>query len=129
MMQNQYRNIGGVESIWLNHAVNSPIGIQWVQINVTGNNVNPTPVQEQTYNPGDGLNRFMGSLAVDKQGNMALGYSVSSSAIFPDIRYAGRLASDPVNTLPQTEVTMLNGVTRGSQTAAVGVGAITVRCR
>jgi len=115
MMQNQYRNIGGVESLWLNHAVNSPIGIQWVQINVTGNTVNTTPVQQQIYNPGDGLNRFMGALAVDKQGNMALGYSVSSSTIFPDIRYAGRLASDPVNTLPQTEVTMLPGVTRASQ--------------
>jgi hypothetical protein len=115
MMQNQYRNISGVESLWLNHTAGSPTGIQWAQINVTGNTVNTTPVQQQTYNPGDGLNRFMGALAVDRQGNMALGYSVSSSTINPDIRYAGRLVTDPVNTLPQTEVTMLTGVTRGSQ--------------
>ena len=35
----------------------------------------------------------MGSLAVDKDGNMALGYSVANSTVNPDIRYAGRLAA------------------------------------
>jgi hypothetical protein len=48
----------------------------------------------------------MGSLAVDKEGNMALGYSASSATLNPEIRYNGRLASDPLNTLPQGEATL-----------------------
>ena len=101
MMQNQYRNISGVESLWVNHttgtaSASTPTGIQWAQINVTGGTVVTTPVQQQIYNNGaDGINRFMGSLAVDRQGNMALGYTASSSSVAPDIRYAGRLAGDP----------------------------------
>src|SRR5438876_3730756 len=83
MMQNQYRNIGGVESLWVNHTTgtpsgSTPTGIQWAQINVTGGRINTTPVQQQIFNNGpDGLNRFMGSLAVDRVGNMAVGYTAS----------------------------------------------------
>lgn len=126
MMQNQYRNIAGVESLWVNHSVgtataSTPVGIQWAQINVTGGVITTSPVQEQIYNNGaDGLNRWMGALAVDNQGNMALGYSVSSASLNPDIRYAGRLFTDPLGTLPQTEVTMLTGVTRGTQSGSCG---------
>ena len=132
MMQNQYRNIGGVESLWVNHttgtaAATTPTGVQWAQINVTGATVITTPVQQQIYNNGaDGINRFMGSLAVDRQGNMALGYSASSSTVAPDIRYVGRLAADPLNTLPQTEVTMLPVSPATCNRASPG-GAITVR--
>src|SRR5438445_12257065 len=138
MMQNQYRNIGGVESLWVNHTTgpagpfgpsSSPIGIQWAQINVTGGNVNTTPVQEQIFNNGpDGMNRFMGSLAVDYGGNMAVGYTASSSTVAPDIRYAGRLSSDPAGTLPQTEVTMLPSVTRSVQFGTCGSGTCTRWC-
>src|SRR5437660_3240009 len=70
MMQNQYRNINGVESLWVNHTTgvpnaSTPTGIEWAQINVTGGNVSTSPVQEQIFNNGvDGLNRFMRSLAV-----------------------------------------------------------------
>lgn len=124
MKQVQYRNISGTESLWVNHttgttAASSPVGIQWAQINVTGTTVNTTPVQQQIFNNGaDGLHRFMGSLAVDKQGNMALGYTAANSTTHPDIRYSGRLVSDTLGTLPQTETTMLSGVTRSSQTSA-----------
>jgi hypothetical protein len=126
MMQAQYTNIGGAESLWVNHTIGCcgsslPTGIQWAQIDVTDGTVATTPVQEQKY-PGvsDGLNRWMGSLAVDREGNMALGYSVSNASTDPDIRYAGRLAGDPLGTLPQTETTMLPGVPRGSQTGNCG---------
>src|SRR6266446_5396003 len=126
MMQNQYRNIGGVESLWVNHTTgtpsgSTPTGIQWAQINVTGGTINTTPVQQQIFNNGpDGLNRFMGSLAVDRVGNMAVGYTASSSTVAPDIRYAGRLSTDPANTLPQTEVTMLPSITRSVQFGICG---------
>src|SRR5204863_3548219 len=112
MMQAQYRNIGGVESLWVTHTTlmskSGPFGIQWAQIDVTGGTVATTPVQQQIYPPAnDTLHRWMGSLAVDKKGDMALGYSVSNTATNPDIRYAGRLAGDPLSSLPQTEKSLL----------------------
>ena len=99
----------------------SPAGIQWAQLNVTGGAIATTPGQQQLY-PGadDGLHRWMGSLAVDWQGDIALGYSAANSVTSPDIRYAGRFAADPANTLPQTETTLLPGVTRGAQTGNCG---------
>jgi uncharacterized repeat protein (TIGR01451 family) len=131
MMQAQYRNINGVESLWVNHTVKTsssgPNGIQWAQINVTGGTISTTPVQQQIYgNLGsDGVHRWMGSLAVDKAGDMALGYSASSASLNPDIRYNGRLASDPLNTLPQGETTLLAGITRASQSGLCGLVACT----
>src|SRR5204863_9631532 len=47
----------------------------------------------------DSTFRWMGSIAMDKVGNIAVGYSASSSTIFPSLRYTGRLASDPLGTL------------------------------
>ncbi len=126
MMQAQYRNINGVESVWVNHTVRTsstgPNGIQWAQIDVTGGTISTTPVQQQIYgNLGsDGLGRWMGSLAVDNNGDMALGYSAANASTNPDIRYNGRLATDPLNTLPQGETSMLQGVTRATQTGNCG---------
>ena len=57
----------------------------------------------------------MGSIAMDRKGNMALGYSVSCSQTYPSIRYVGRLAGDPLNTLPQGETELIAG--SGSQTS------------
>ncbi len=142
MMQAQYSNIGGAESVWVNHTVSTgallsrPTDIQWAQINVTGGTVATTPVQEQIYGDAAGpgqLNRWMGSLAADKNGDLALGYSVSSATQNPDIRYAGRLAGDPLNTLPQTETSMLGGVTLARRAdfaaAPASAGATTAPCR
>ena len=126
MFLNQYRRIGSTESLWVQHttgtaSASTPTGIQWAQINVTGGTIATTPVQQQIFNNGaDGLNRFMGSLAVDKQGNAALGYTASSSSVAPDIRYVGRLASDPLNQMPQSETTLLPAVTRSVQTGTCG---------
>jgi uncharacterized repeat protein (TIGR01451 family) len=123
MMQNQYRNIGGMESLWLAHTIrkslfNSLTGIQWAQIDVTGGTLNTTPVQQQNYFPDSTLYRWLPSLAVDRFGNMAVGYSVSSSSTYPGIRYAGRLSGDPLGTLPQSETTLVNG--GGSQIVNCG---------
>ena len=62
----------------------------------------------------------MPSLALDRAGNMAMGYSISSSTTFPSIRYAGRLAADPVNTFSQTEQTFFTGT--ASQTTSTRWG-------
>jgi hypothetical protein len=58
----------------------------------------------------------MGSIAQDQQGNMALGFSVSSSSIHPTIKYTGRLAGDAAGSMPQGEGTILAG--GGSQTGS-----------
>src|SRR5437870_9629492 len=56
----------------------------------------------------------MGSAAMDGQGNLAIGFSASSSSIKPQLRYAGRLVTDPLNTLAQGEAHLFDGA--GSQT-------------
>jgi hypothetical protein len=55
----------------------------------------------------------MASLAVDKSGDMAIGYSVSSSTMYPAIRYSARLSTDPLNTLGLSEISLVEGT--GSQ--------------
>jgi uncharacterized repeat protein (TIGR01451 family) len=119
-----YRRIGSSESLWVTHPVRNPGGsntaMQWAQIDVTGGAIATTPVQEQIFAPDSTLYRFMGSLAVDGQGNMALGYSVANGSTYPGIRYAGRLAGDPTGTLPQSETALIAG--GGSQTNNCGGG-------
>jgi Bacterial Ig domain len=86
---------------------------------VSGGNFPATPVQQQSWNnSGDGLWRWMPSIAVDQNGNMAIGYSTSSATQEPSIRYAGRLASDPSNDLGQGEAIMTAG--GGHQTHSSG---------
>jgi hypothetical protein len=116
MMQNQYVKVGAAESLWNSHTVrgatSSQAAVRWYQVPVTGGTIG-SATQASTWNP-DTLNRFMPSLAVDRLGNMALGYSVTDGSMYPAVRYAGRLASDPVNTLGQTEQTLIQGT--GGQT-------------
>ena len=113
----QYRNVGGTESLWVSRtvAVSSYTGIRWME--VRNMSATPSVYQQGTYAP-DTKFRWMPSLAVDKMGNMAVGYSVSSSTMYPAIRYAGRLVTDPLNTLGQTETSLIEGT--GSQSGGYG---------
>jgi len=114
MFRVAYRNFGTHESVVGNYSVDSggTAGIRWFELrNVTAGPV--TVAQESTYQP-DTTWRWMGSAAMDRDGNIAIGYSASSAAIFPQLRYAGRLASDPLNVLGQGEATLFSGT--GSQT-------------
>jgi Carboxypeptidase regulatory-like domain len=110
-----YRNFGTHESLVTNQSVEATTGlagIRWWEIRSPNNN--PTIFQEGTYAP-DAVNRWMGSLAMDRLGNMGLGFSVSdATSIFPGIRYTGRLATDTTGTMPQGEGTFVAGA--GSQT-------------
>ena len=109
-----YRNFGSHEAVVGNFSVLSGgvSGIRWFELdNVTAGPV--TLAQESTYQPDTDW-RWMGSAAMDTVGNMAIGFSASSPTIFPQIRYAGRLAGDPPNTLAQGETHLFDGT--GSQT-------------
>jgi hypothetical protein len=117
-----YQNRNGSESLWADQTVilnypDGPTAIRWYEFNVTGGNYPLTPIQQQDWTNGnDGVWRWMPSIAVEQNGNAAIGYSISSAAIFPSIRYAGRLSTDPLNDLAQGESIIINGA--GAQTNA-----------
>jgi hypothetical protein len=58
----------------------------------------PTVFQDGTYDP-DTNYRWLPSIAMDKDRNIALGYSKSSPTLFPGIYVTGRLAADPAGTM------------------------------
>ncbi len=91
-------------------------GIRWFELrNVTAGPV--TLFQESTYQP-DTTWRWMGSVAMDGNGSLALGFSASSPTINPEMRYAGRFASDPIGVLAQGEATVPISPT-GNQTSGL----------
>ena len=114
MFRVAYRNFGTHESVVGTYSVsaNGVAGVRWFELrNVTAGPV--TVYQESTYQP-DTTWRWLGSAAMDGQGNLAIGFSASSSTINPQIRYAARLAGDPLNSLGQGEAHIFDGT--GSQT-------------
>ncbi len=119
-----YQNFNGVESLWASQTVfasgtSGATAIRWYQFNVTSGVVATTPVQQQTFsNASDGLYRFMPSLALDSNGNLAINYSVSGSAVDPSIRYAARKPTDPAGNLAQGEALLVQG--GGHQTSTSG---------
>lgn len=115
MFRLQYRNFGTHESLVVNHTVDvdkNHAGVRYYEIrrNLPGGSF---LIQEQASFAPDANHRWMGSAALDKDGNLAVGYSVSSTTTFPSIRYAGRLATDPPNGLFRGEAVLMAG--SGSQ--------------
>jgi hypothetical protein len=113
MFRLAYRNFGDHESVVGNYTVSAGgvAAVRWFELrNVTAGPV--SVYQQSTYQP-DSTWRWMGSAAMDGQGNLAIGFSASSSTINPQIRYAARLATDPINTLAQGEAHLFDGT--GSQ--------------
>jgi uncharacterized repeat protein (TIGR01451 family) len=129
MMQNQYTNIGGVESVWDSHTVgaagatSAQAAVRYYQVKVTGGSVEANASQAFTWSPDATVHRFMPSVAVDNAGDLAIGYSGSNAALNPAIRYAARLATDPVNSITQTETSLIEGT--GSQQGNCGVAVCT----
>jgi hypothetical protein len=118
-----YRNRAGVDSLIVTQSVD-PDGAgarssapRWYEIR-SPFSATPTLLQNATYDPGASGDRWMGSIAMDQFGNMLLGYSVvnAGTGLKPSIAVAGRLLSDPVNTL-QAESTVITGT--GSQTGGL----------
>jgi hypothetical protein len=106
-----YRNFGDHETLVGNFVTdvgNNFGGVRWFELRKIGAGA-WSLYQEGTYAPTTTDNRWMGGIAMDGAGNIALGYNVSSSTIYPSLRYAGRLASDPLGTLPQGEYTLVTG--------------------
>jgi IPT/TIG domain len=103
-----YRNLGSHEALVMNHTVNvsGHAGVRWYELRKT---TGPWSIYQQgTFSPSSD-SRWMGSAAMDGAGDIAVGYSVSSTTVYPSIRYAGRLATDPLGSLSQGEATMTAG--------------------
>ena len=119
MWRLEYRNFGDHEAMVVSHAVKatvngtSTVGMRWYEVRPSSGAL--TVFQQGTQAP-DATYRWMGSIAMDQTGDMALGYSTSSSTLHPGIAYTGRLATDAPGTMPQGETTLFTGA--GSQTGA-----------
>ena len=106
-----YRNFKDYDALVTNQTVEATpgvAGVRWYEIRRTGGVY--SLYQQGTYAPGDGVHRWMGSAAMDYQGNMALGYSVVNGVdVFPGIRYTGRLAGDALGMMTLGEGVIMNG--------------------
>ncbi len=98
MFGTPYRNFGAYEGIALNFSVdvtgNNQAGIRWMELR-RAQGGSWELFQEATYSP-DTYNRFMGSIGMDAEGNLLMGYSVMGADKQLSLRYTGRMASDPL---------------------------------
>ncbi|MGA7733758.1 MAG: S-layer homology domain-containing protein [Chloroflexia bacterium] len=111
MFRMAYRNMGTHEALVLMHTVDGNgaglAGERWYELRAPNGAV--SVFQQGTYAPADGVHRWMGSIAMDRQGNIAMGFSASSTTVYPSVRYAGRLVTDPLGQFSQGEATLLAG--------------------
>ncbi|MCB8917509.1 MAG: hypothetical protein H6666_06265 [Ardenticatenaceae bacterium] len=111
MFRLQYRNFGSHQTLVGNLSTdvtgNDDAGVRWFELRKVGAGA-WSLFQEGTYAP-DAHSRWMGAIAMDGSGNIALGYNVSSGTVYPSLRYTGRLASDPLGTMPQGENMGISG--------------------
>jgi uncharacterized repeat protein (TIGR01451 family) len=113
MFRLAYRNFGEIQSLVVNHSVNvgtgvtlatHQAGVRYYELRRTLQ-TGPFSVHVAETIAPDAVNRWMGSAAQDNDGNIAVGYSVSSLSVFPGIRYSGRLADGS----PRTETSIIEG--------------------
>ncbi|MCP4153770.1 MAG: hypothetical protein GY757_38950, partial [bacterium] len=104
-----YRKFASHESVLLCHLAEADSDVRamrWYEIRISGGS--SSIYQQGTYAP-DSNHRWMGSVASDANGSIALAYSISSSSMYPAIAYTGRLSSDTLGELPQGEETLVSG--------------------
>jgi hypothetical protein len=116
-----YRNFRDYETLVTNQSVEAlpgQAGVRWYEIRRTEDDndrrdddeLRYEVRQQGTFAPTDGIHRWMGSIAMDKKGNMGLGYSVvNGTNVYPGIRHTGRLAGDPLGQMTLGEGTIING--------------------
>lgn len=113
-----YRKVGNRESIVAVHSVNTAAGgggVRWYEFQIDKTR-HVTLRQQGTYAP-DKFFRWMASPAIDRLGNIGIGYSFGGTPNFGGQRFAGRLASDPLGTLTLRETVLVEG--EASQTTTL----------
>lgn len=112
MYRLQFRKFNSYWAMVCNHTVNANVsssnnaGIRWYELRKTTGAW--SVYQQSTYAP-DTKHRWMASMALDTSGNIAMGYSISSSAMYPGIKYCGRMKNDALNTMSIAERGIVNG--------------------
>ncbi|HZT31803.1 MAG TPA: hypothetical protein VFA33_18085 [Bryobacteraceae bacterium] len=105
-----HESLVATHSVIVGSSLTRRVGVRWYELrNISTKS--PTIFQQGTFSP-DTTFRWMGSIAMDKAGDIALGYSASSSSINPAIRYTGRIPTDAAGTM-EAEATIFQG--NGSQ--------------
>ncbi|MFP4488449.1 MAG: hypothetical protein ACLFN1_04020 [Bacteroidales bacterium] len=105
-----YRRIGDQESIVGVHSVNTSAGgggVRWYEFRIDDNR-DVKLFQQGTYAPDDNY-RWMGSPAMDKYGNIGIGYSFGGRDDYPGQRFAGRMAGDSKGILSLQEAVLAEG--------------------
>ncbi len=106
-----YRKFATHESMVTNHTVKSggKAAVRWYEFRKSGNE-DWSIYQQGTYAPDNEVHRWMGSAAINANGDIAIGYSVTNNTdVHPSIRAAGRLADDPLGTMTVQEFTIKEG--------------------
>ena len=108
-----YRSFGGHNSFLFNFNVdvdgNNRAGIRWIELRNTG--TAPWQVhQEGTWTRDDGEHRFMGSMGIDNEGNIALAYSRGSEENAVGLYFTGRLETDPLGQMSFEEQEIQEGL-------------------
>ena len=113
MFRLAYRNFGDHESMVVNHSIkasgtgNAPSAVRWYEVRNPG--TAPVIFQSGTFGGGtQTASLWMGSIAMDKNGDIALGFSASSASVKPSIKYTGRVPSDPLGKMETA-----NGIVSG----------------
>ncbi|HXV65480.1 MAG TPA: hypothetical protein VEK15_32590, partial [Vicinamibacteria bacterium] len=112
-----YRNVDGRESIVAVHSVATEAGgggVRWYELGVTPDPDRSVELRQQgTYAP-DGFYRWMASPAIDRRGNIAIGFSFGGTPHYPGQRFTARLANDRPGVMTLREAVLVEG--EGSQT-------------
>jgi hypothetical protein len=111
-----YRKMAGGESLVAVHSVNTSAGgggVRWYEFRI--NKDRSVRLRQQgTYAP-DAFYRWMASPAIDRFGNIGIGYSFGGTPHFAGQRFAARRANDPLGKLTLRETTLADG--EGAQNA------------
>lgn len=114
-----YRNFGNHESILAEHSVATAAhggGVRWYEFRLDKQR-DPVLYQQSTYAPADGLYRWLGSMAMDRKGDIGMGYSFGGVPNYPGQRFAARLEKDPKGQLTFHESVLADG--KASQTGSL----------
>ncbi|MFT5247914.1 MAG: hypothetical protein ACI943_002674, partial [Gammaproteobacteria bacterium] len=112
MFPAKFRDFGSHQSLVVCHSVqvddNGRAGVRWYELRDEGSGW--SVYQTGTYAPGsDDASRWMGSIGIDAAGNISIAYSVSSTTIYPGLRFTGRYASDPLGDMTLAECVIQDG--------------------
>lgn len=113
MQRLQFRDMGDYQAMVTNHTVDADgegtAGIRWYEFRDENENGDWEIYQQGTFAPDDGLNRWMGSIAMNQDGAIGLIYTVSSNDKNPAIRYTGRPQGAPLGQMTFQEETIIAG--------------------